>query len=286
MRYYEYKELREHGSIDFPIELYHITSQHPRYTMSFHWHIEYEIVRVLEGVFKIFINGREYSASKGDILFINSGLLHGGSPYDCVYECLVFDSNMLLKHQSPHLKDLIKKFMDYGEIKEFYPESDSPVNTTINNIFRAMYLKHPGYELVVYGALYEMLGLMVESDSFCLKPAPNSISNKNVIKLKKVLELIEENYQTQLSLETMSKACSMTPQYFSRFFKHYTHRSPIDYLNYYRIECACEQLKNTGRSITETALDCGFNDLSYFIKTFKHYKGVTPRQYSEGEVLK
>ena len=280
MRYYEYKELREHGSLDFPIELYHITSQHPRYTMSFHWHIEYEIVRVLEGTFKMSINGREYTAGKGDILFINSGLLHGGSPYDCTYECIVFNPNMLLKHQSPVVRDLIKRVMDFGEINEYYPASDSPINSTINTIFTAMYLKHKGYELVVYGALYEMLGLILESESFCLKPSQGSISNKNVVKLKKVLELIEGNYKTQLTLEKMAEACSMTPQYFCRFFKHYTHRSPIDYLNYYRVECACMQLKNTGSSITETALDCGFNDLSYFIKTFKHYKGITPRQYA------
>ena len=58
-----------------------------------------------------------------------------------------------------------------------------------------------------------------------------------------------------------------------------TYRTPIDYLNYYRIERACYQLLTTNHSITEIAYSSGFNDLSYFIKTFKKYKGVTPKNY-------
>ena len=58
-----------------------------------------------------------------------------------------------------------------------------------------------------------------------------------------------------------------------------TRRSPIDYLNYYRIETACLRLSSTEESITDIAYGCGFNDLSYFIKIFKKYKGVSPRKY-------
>ena len=53
----------------------------------------------------------------------------------------------------------------------------------------------------------------------------------------------------------------------------------IEYLNFYRIEIACEQLLSTDLSVTDIAINCGFNDVSYFIKTFKKYKGITPKQY-------
>ena len=49
MKYINYKEERNHGTIDFPIEFYHVTPNHPRYDMSYHWHIEYELIRVLKG---------------------------------------------------------------------------------------------------------------------------------------------------------------------------------------------------------------------------------------------
>jgi AraC-like DNA-binding protein len=38
-------------------------------------------------------------------------------------------------------------------------------------------------------------------------------------------------------------------------------------------------LTNTDLSVLEIAMECGFNDYSYFIKTFKKLKGVTPKQY-------
>ena len=36
---------------------------------------------------------------------------------------------------------------------------------------------------------------------------------------------------------------------------------------------------STDLSVTDIAINCGFNDVSYFIKTFKKYKGITPKQY-------
>lgn len=54
---------------------------------------------------------------------------------------------------------------------------------------------------------------------------------------------------------------------------------PIAYLNYYRIECACERLTLTDKSVTEIAFACGFNDMSYFSRVFKQLKGTTPTAY-------
>ena len=72
----------------------------------------------------------------------------------------------------------------------------------------------------------------------------------------------------------------MTPKYFCRFFKQAVHRSPMDYLNFYRIEMACYALVATDCNVTEAALDAGFNDPGYFIRTFKHFKGETPGHYA------
>lgn len=58
-----------------------------------------------------------------------------------------------------------------------------------------------------------------------------------------------------------------------------TGRTPIAYLNYYRIECACERLTLTDKSVTEIAFACGFNDMSYFSRVFKQLKGTTPTAY-------
>ena len=85
-----------------------------------------------------------------------------------------------------------------------------------------------------------------------------------------------------LSLNEDVVTAGLTPNYFCRFFRKITHRSPIDYLNYYRIEAACIRLAQGDESITEIALATGFNDISYFIKTFRRYKGISPLKYQKG----
>ena len=66
MKYINYREERNHGTIDFPIEFYHVTPNHPRYEMSYHWHIEYELIRVLKGKLLMSIGESEFTASDAD----------------------------------------------------------------------------------------------------------------------------------------------------------------------------------------------------------------------------
>ena len=87
---------------------------------------------------------------------------------------------------------------------------------------------------------------------------------------------MRKNYKTQLTLEEIAEVAGMSPKYFCYFFKEMTQKTPINYLNAYRIECAARKLLTTDLSVTDIAYGCGFNDLSYFIKTFKSIKGITP----------
>jgi len=94
-----------------------------------------------------------------------------------------------------------------------------------------------------------------------------------------VLDYIDHNYSNKIELNDLARITGMSPKYFCRFFFEMSSRTPIDYVNYYRIERACYELITTNDSITEISLFCGFNDISSFIKTFKKYKGKSPRQY-------
>lgn len=104
-------------------------------------------------------------------------------------------------------------------------------------------------------------------------------SLKRIRQLKSSLKIIREEYMNQLTLGNLAEAADMSPKYFCRFFSEMTGKTPIEYLNYYRIECAAEQLLYTDDLVTDIALNCGYNDLSYFVKTFKKYKAQTPKQF-------
>ena len=198
---------------------------------------------------------------------------------DCVYECLVFDMNMLMNKTDSCCR-LLRQITDHEvSVQTHYPKICNTIHRTLWTLFDAAASKKEGYQLVVFGAMYQFFGTLF-SEGFC-KNAPDEEhrSHKRILQLKQALEFMESSYNLPLTLEEISGSVNMSPKYFCRFFHEMTHRTPIDYLNYYRIERACYQLITTDLSITEIAYASGFNDLSYFIKTFKKYKGTTPKKY-------
>ena len=198
-------ESKPRGTANFPIERYHVDCRDPRFQMAYHWHLEFEIIRILSGDFALTRDEQEYALRAGDLVFLSSGALHGGTPSpDCVYECLVFDPGMLLR------KDVA------GQV-EFQRMTDG---------------------------------------EWSVPPLPRA-------EAPAVWNAVDALF---------SALC--------HFFQQLTHRTPIDYLNAYRIEQACCLLLSGAHSVTDAAYCCGFNDLSYFIRIFRRYKGTSPGAYA------
>ena len=280
MQYYHFNEAKQRGTYDFPFEFYHVDPSHPQYIMSYHWHMEYEIIRILQGQFLATLDEKEFTATEGDIIFINSSILHSGVPKDCIYECIVFDMNAFLKH-NPACQPYIQKIIDHrAMLYHHFRREQTDLCQIADEIFDAFQDKLPGYELTVYGGFYLLFGRIFASHLYYEEPPQSIRDHKKIHQLKNVLEYIDANYQNSITLEQLSSSAGMSPKYFCRFFQDMTHRTPMDYLNYQRIEHAAYMLSTTHESVTEIAYACGFNDLSYFIKTFKRYKNVTPGQYT------
>lgn len=275
----DHNEDRPRGTYDFPFEFHHVESSHPSYVMSYHWHVEYEIIRILKGTLAVTLDEKSFTAVPGDVIFVHSGILHSGIPSDCIYQCLVFDGNLFLKHNSVcagYMQKVIHQdILIYHHFTEKYPE----IQSVLNSIFDAMWKKFPGYELIVLGQFYHFFGLVFSNHYYLDGVTKARRDYKRILQLKQVLEFIEHNYASPLTLQQLSASVSMSPKYFCRFFSEMTHQTPMDYLNHQRIEQACYQLSTTDDSITEIAYRSGFNDLSYFIRTFKKYKGITPGKY-------
>lgn len=280
MKRLDYHESRQRGSPDFPLEYHYLDESHPLYQMPCHWHEEYELLRVISGEFDLTLDDAATVLHAGDVAFIGAGQLHGGIPRDCVYECIVFDMHLLLKCNE-HCRQLISPIL-HGHLllQAIYHGDDDVVRHTIPPMFRALNGRCRGYELITLGCLFQFLGEVYSHRAYYPAETPQS-EGERVLQLKQVFELIRTDYASPLTLADLAGAAHMSPKYFCRFFRAATHRTPIDYLSYYRIEEACNEIASTGKSLTEIALDAGFTSLNYFIRRFRAYKGVTPGEYRE-----
>jgi len=84
---------------------------------------------------------------------------------------------------------------------------------------------------------------------------------------------------SKIYIEDLALEANMNVQYFCRFFKSVIGKTPVEYINSYRIEKATELLQTETLSISNIALSVGIDNFSYFVKQFKKYKNCTPSQY-------
>ena len=286
MKLLRYHESKQRGSPDFPLEYHYLDESHPRYQMPYHWHEEYELIYVIRGQFTLTLEESTTILGPGDAAFIAAGQLHGGEPQNCEYACIVFDMRLLLKcndHCKRQIGDIRHQRIS---LRACYGADDPVVRHTIPPMFRALHDECPGYELITLGCLFQFLGEVYKHGAYTENVAEKEDATPagRIGQLKQVFELIENQYASPLTLEDLASSVHMSPKYFCRFFKATTHRTPIDYLNYFRVEAACNEIAarepdGSGGNLTSIAMDVGFSSLNYFIRQFKKYKGVTPGQY-------
>ncbi|MEK3724713.1 response regulator transcription factor [Paenibacillus sp. FSL H8-0034] len=92
-------------------------------------------------------------------------------------------------------------------------------------------------------------------------------------------QYIKQHYNTNISLEQICEAVSVSRSYFSTFFKKETGMNVWDYLTEYRIEQAKRMLVETTMKNYEIALEIGYENPSYFTKMFKKQVGISPNEY-------
>ncbi len=99
--------------------------------------------------------------------------------------------------------------------------------------------------------------------------------------VSKTLNIIENDYMNDISLEYISEKLYISPSHLSRLFKKETGKNFIDFLKEYRLKKACELLKNTNIRITEISKMVGYDSTSYFTTIFHKFYNITPAQFRE-----
>lgn len=161
---------------------------------------------------------------------------------------------------------------------EPYQPAGSVTCQLIDRLFEAMEKEPEGYEFVTIGLMWQLFGQILLQHSYTVS-SPEITEMSQHSPNESGIRAHRKNYASRITLEDLASTAEMTPEHFCRVFHSITGRSPIDYLNYYRVECAAELLCSTEDPITEIAYSCGFSDSSYFNRMFRRYKAEAPGKY-------
>lgn len=100
-----------------------------------------------------------------------------------------------------------------------------------------------------------------------------------------ITRYIEENYNQNISLETLASTFNLSKQWLILRFKKEMNITPITYLNNFRMKKAKELLLHQETPIGEVAFACGFDTPYYFTNTFKKHFGISPTVWRRNMVL-
>ena len=283
-------ERQQRGSVVFPLQYNLCNTVNPYYDLWLHWHVEFELIHVISGTYNLFLTDHEVHLNKNDLCLIPGRLVHGDAQDkgQALYESIVFDVEMLRVHgysQDLFINDIINNTITICDKIECTPQNK--VFTDISDKLFQTIKAHPkGQELMITGYLMIFFGLLQKEKMFTerkIVPSHKRVRNEQ---LEQVLSLIRKNYDQDLTLQQMADMAGLSPKYFCRIFREMTEKSPIEYLNWFRVNKACALLRETEEKLPEIAAACGFNDFSYFIKTFRRYKGMTPLKYRNFDPMK
>jgi AraC-like DNA-binding protein len=249
--------------------------------MENHFHNDYELIFILDGKIELKINNKTYVPEKNSLVFINNMELHGYRILEYPYTRYV----IMLKPdflQSAVNEPLLTSIFQHRP-NDFSHVMNVPAEyiPSLRAAFHTMYREFKGYKafretnLKLY--LYQLLISLYRLSEQQFPMSKVSTPMNNVIAL--VQNHIEEHYMEELSLKDVSKLFYTDMYYLCHLFKNVTGYTFKSYLIQQRISKAKDMLAYKEDDITEVGLDCGFNNVNHFIRTFKKMLGITPYQY-------
>lgn len=231
------------------------------------WHENIEIQFFTEGTGTVLINGKKHNVKKDDIVVVNSNVIHYTFT-DCrvVYTCIII-SNEWCKRMN----------IDYNSI-DFHTLIKSPKLKQM--ILELIYIYLNSEDILRIAKLNDILiGIMVElvenhSDLNSALP----LKSKAFDAVIATIQFIHNNFYKKITLSEVAKVVLFDKYALCREFKKHTGQTIFEYINHYRSIKAAEFLLE-GYTVSQAADLCGFENLSFFTKTFKKHIGNTPSKY-------
>ena len=279
--YFELKENKPHGTKDDPFSTYHIENAGRSFQIPVHWHDEFEIIFVRSGFLAVSISGESYIGKTGDAFVVSPGNLHlmGSQTGTVDYYTFLFplkyisfrtddmlDEKLLEPLNSGHLmicprvkdtaKELCEQLIEIYEAKK--DESESKITTQVRT------------KIILLQFILEMWkkGFVIENDT----------SGRNTVE-KEMVSYIQQNFTGKISLREFGEQFHLSEKYISRYFKEHFHITLSQYVTYLRLEHAKQLLQDTDIPVTDVAMQSGYQNVSYFIRSFQKAYAVSPLKY-------
>ncbi len=277
----------------FPVHLFAVEYSED---IPMHRHHELELITARSGEINVHFMTDSVRLSQGQLLLINSGVLHG---IDCAagvcayimlsdeiiaptgstvsmkyvkpflmntgYPYVLLDGSLLWHRDVFSLGERIGALLQNGMSMNYFPRSESvcpelEVQSCCAELWRILYSK-----------LVAATHSSVSGNEYAVRRRTQMMT-----------DFIRQNYRSDITLGDIAASANISKSEASRCFQSCLNVSPVSYLLHYRAEMAAHLLRDSTMTIEAISYECGFGSASYFCKMFRRYSGMTPGEYRKG----
>lgn len=234
----------------------------------FHWHNHIEVLYMLEGKIDFKVEQRKYLLTEGDMVIINSELIH---------------SSKLCGHARYILLQVPLSAFDglYDEIENTIfkekPESDEAekLYSYLSQMLKSVDDKRQENKIKFVSLLYDFFYLLLAEYKVGQKMT-GAASYYGISRISPVMAYVEKEFRNKITLKKVAEILNVTPEHMCRLFKKYTDMTFNEYVMSLRISAFYQSLQNTNQKISVILEECGITNYKAFIREFKKTFGKTP----------
>jgi AraC-like DNA-binding protein len=260
------------------------TILNPHYTHTFLWHLhpEYEIVyaEAASGPRHVGNHIAKYEGS--DLVFIGSNIPHLNFDYGVHTEC----EQIVIQMKENFLGEIFFNNPEIAAIKQLFKKASHGLSfygdTKREAVIALKQLQSLNRfdQLLSLLRIFQLLATSAEVTVLNQQPAANKAFEKQQKRMSYIYKYVEENYQQTPNVNKLAQQVHLTTSAFCRYFKKQTQLTFTDFINQYRINEA-KNLLLQDKSVSEACFATGFEQLSYFNKTFKKLTGENPSVFKK-----
>lgn len=278
-------------ALNTPIECFYFNAAEHDFPVRPHWHYFMEMIFVLSGSAEMQAGSTVYRLSEGDLILFHPKTVHSISAEKTDglrYAVIKLDINRLNvpSDYAPKLRSIFRSAEQRG-MEVFFPEKVTKqlaAQEIFSDCIAEMQRQRYGYDVMIRGNIHRLLfgilrlwqenGFTIDSEVF---------AEDSVYDIYSITEYIDENLSKGIHVSEVAEMCGMSYSYFAKKFLRVYGKTCKEYIEEMRLVKVEELLTFTDFDLTYISQETGFSDCSHLIKSFKRYKGMTPKQFRIGQ---
>ena len=158
-----------------------------------------------------------------------------------------------------------------------YAPTDPAGSRELESLMLQMLDSHDN-SLRLLGGMYWILETLIRTSS---RRKPPKTGNLQEFYAHEAQMYIERHYNQNITVAQLANWCNLDRSYFGKIFKDTVLVTPQEYIIRYRINVACDLLKDTDLSIGDISAQVGYDNQLHFSRAFKKVMGISPRDWKK-----